>query len=131
MIEVDDSELRALAADLSRAQSRAPNLVDPVLKKAAQNVKEEMAADAAGSRYFDEMASSITYDRDTRLGQEGYEIGPDKSRGGKAGRAARLANIAYFGGANGGGGTLDIEKPLRSEEPRLMKALDDALKDVL
>lgn len=127
MIEVDDSELRALAADLSRAQSRAPNLVDPVLKRAAQNVKEEMAADAAESRHFSGIARTVSYDRDSRVGSLGYEVGPDKDRGG----AASLANIAYFGGSNGGGGTLDIEKPLRSEEPRLMKALDDALGRVL
>ena len=48
-----------------------------------------------------------------------FEIGPDRDRGGKPGRVARLANIAYFGGANGGGGTLDFDRPAKEELPRL------------
>ncbi|MFB9953534.1 hypothetical protein [Cellulomonas denverensis] len=118
--------LRELTADLARIASRALPDVDAILKKGADNIKADMVADAAGSAHFGAMAPSISYDSAYRLGQPAYEIGPDKGRG-KAGRAASLANIAYFGGANGGGGTLDIDAPLKAEEPRLMKALDDFL----
>ena len=123
---IDTSEVDALAADLGRVAGRSLPLVDEVVKKGADNIKREMAEDAAGSRWF-RFADSISYDSDYRVGQVAYEIGPDRARNPRA----RLANIAYFGGANGGGGTLDIEKPLRSEEPRLMAALDKALGDVL
>lgn len=126
-IEVDDTELRALAVDLGRAAARATPLVDDVLEHAASNVKDEMVEDAEGSRSFRGIARTISYDRTRTLGGTVFEVGPDKSRGG----AARLGVIAYFGGANGGGGTLDIERPLRSEGPRMMQALDRALGDVL
>lgn len=126
-MSVDIEGLPELIADLGRSAARSLPLVDAVLKNGADNIKREMAADAAGSTYFGGISRTITYDADYRLNQPAYEIGPDRSRGG----SAALAHIAYLGGANGGGGTLDLDKPLRSEEPRLMKALDDALRDVL
>ena len=119
-MDVDTSELRALAADFGRVASRALPLVDAAVKKGAQKVKEEMAAEAAGSVHFKAMAGAITYDSAYRVGQVAYEIGPDKDR-----RAGALGNIAYFGGANGGGGTLDIAGPLRREEPHLLRALGE------
>lgn len=91
-------------------------------KRGAQNVKDDMVSDAEGSRHFRSVAPSISYDRSASVGQVSYDVGPDKVRAGGA-----LANIAYFGGANGGGGTLDIDGPLRAEEPRLLKAIDDWL----
>lgn len=126
MADVGIEGLRELSADLGRIASRALPEVDAILKKGADNIKSEMVADAEGSAHFKAMAPSISYDSAYRVGEAAYEIGPDKSRG-KAGRAASLAGIAYFGGANGGGGTLDIDGPLEHEEPRLMKALDDYL----
>ena len=126
MASVEIDGLSELVTDLGRVESKALPLVDKVLEKAAANVKDEMAQDARGSRWF-QFADTISYDSDYRVGQVAYEVGPDRARSPRA----RIANIAYFGGANGGGGTLDIDKPLRSEEPRMMSALDDALKDVL
>jgi hypothetical protein len=113
--------LRELSADLGRIASSALPEVDKILKKGAQSVKDEMVSDAQASRHFRSIARSISYDSAYRVGEAAYEVGPDKDRGGE------IANIAYFGGANGGGGTLDIDAPLQSEEPRLMKALDDYL----
>lgn len=113
--------LRELAADLGRIASEALPEVDRIAQKGAQNVKDAMVEDAQGSRSFRPISRSISYDRAYGVGQVAYEIGPDKSRGGQ------LGVIAYFGGANGGGGTLDIDGPLKAEEPRLMKALDDFL----
>lgn len=127
---VDVSEVRMLAAELDRIASDALPLVDAVVEHAAANVRDEMRRDAQGSAYFGDMAPAITYDSHYGIGQVGYEVGPDRSRG-HAGRTARLANIAYFGGAHGGGGTLSLDAPLDHEEPRMMRALDDALRRVL
>lgn len=123
MADVGIEGLRELSADLGRIASRALPEVDAITKKAADNVKSEMVSDAQGSRHFKRIAPTISYDRSTSMGQVSYDVGPDKDRD----EAASLGNIAYFGGANGGGGTLDIDGPLAHEEPRLMKALDDYL----
>lgn len=112
------AELRALAADMGRIAGDAVKDVDEVLKKAAQNVKTEMQADASKSRHFKGMAGSITYDSYYLPGRARYVVGPDKGR-----RGGSLGNIYYFGTSRGGGSG-DIEKPLRSEEPRLTSALD-------
>jgi hypothetical protein len=120
----DIEGLRELTTDLGRIASRALPDVDVVAKHAAQNIKDEMVEDAQGSRAFRSIARSISYDRSYSVGQVAYEVGPDKSRGGQ------LGNIAYFGGANGGGGTLDIDGPLKAEEPRFLKALDEMLGDL-
>lgn len=116
---IDSSELRVLSQNLGKIAGSAVKDVDAVLKKGAQNVKEEMAADARGSRHFKGMAGSISYDSDYRVGQPAYEVGPDKSR-----RGGALGNIYYFGTSRGGGSG-DLEKPLRSEGPRLEKSLAD------
>lgn len=117
------AEFRQLANDLGRIAGHAVKDVDEVLKKGAQNVKEEMRADVRSSRHFSSkkkagLEQSITYDSRYSLGTPRYEIGPDKNIGGGA-----LGNIYYFGTSRGGG-TGDIEKPLRSEEPRLTSALE-------
>jgi hypothetical protein len=92
--------------------------VDAVLKKGAQNIKNEMQADASGSAHFKGMAGSITYDSHYLPGKVRYEIGPDKYK-----RGGALGNIYYFGTSRGGGSG-DIDKPLRSEEPRTVSALE-------
>lgn len=117
----DFSEVQRLAVDLGRAVSKLLPDVDAIVKKGADNVKQEMVADASGSAHFKGIARSISYDRAYGLGSVGYEVGVDRDRGGQA----QLGGIAYFGGVNGGGGTLDIDKPLRNEEPRLVKALTE------
>jgi hypothetical protein len=112
------AEFRALANDLGKIAGHAVKDVDGVLKKGAQNVKTEMVTDATASEHFKGMAGAISYDSRYSIGTPRYEVGPDKDRGGGA-----LGNIAYFGTSRGGG-TLDIEKPLRTEEPRLTTALE-------
>lgn len=112
------AELRELAANLGRIAGSAFEDVDAVLKKGAQNVKTEMQADVSRSQHFKGMAGSISYDAEFRPGRPRYVVGPDKGR-----RGGSLGNIYYFGTSRGGGSG-DIEKPLRSEEPRLMSELD-------
>ena len=112
-------ELRKLAQDLGKIAGSAVDDVDAVLKKGAQNIKEEMQAGAQGSEHFKGMAGAISYDSHYLVGRARYVIGPDKAR-----RGGALGNIYYFGTSRGGGSG-DIEKPLRSERPRTEKALND------
>jgi len=115
----DVSEVRRLAANIGKVAGSAVKDVDAVFKKGAQNVKDEMAADARGSVHFKGMAGSISYDSAYSVGAVRYEVGPDKSR-----RGGALGSIYYFGTSRGGGSG-DLEKPIRSEEPRLQSALLD------
>jgi hypothetical protein len=108
-----------LAENLGRIAGHAVKDVDSVVEKGALNVKKELAADAAASKHFHGMAGSITYESAYRVGAVRYIVGPDKGR-----RGGALGNIYYFGTSRGGGSG-DIEKPLRSEEPRLQSALAD------
>src|SRR5665647_189118 len=126
-ISVDTHEVRTLAAEVGKVAASALPEIGKIMKHGANNIKSEMVTDAQGSRWF-KFAKAISYDE---IGPLAYEIGPDRARGGKAGQAAHLANIAYFGGANGGGGTLDLDAPLAHEEPRMMKALDTYLAGLL
>jgi hypothetical protein len=112
------AELRALAHDLGDIADGAYDDVDKVLFKGAMNVKAEMIADVSKSPHFKGMAGAITFEHQNTRDVIKRVIGPDKSR-----RGGSLGNIYYFGTSRGGGSG-DIEKPLRSEAPRLMSALD-------
>ena len=112
------AELRQFAIAVGRIADGAYEDVDGVITKGAVNVKTEMIADVKASRHFKGMAGSITYDSHYLPGRARYVIGPDKGR-----RGGALGNIYYFGTSRGGGSG-DIDKPLRSEEPRTMSALD-------
>lgn len=111
-------ELRAFAADLGKIASKALPDTDAVLKKGAQNIKDDLVADARGSKHFKGMAGSISYDSMYGIGHAKYEIGPDKSR-----RGGALGNIYYFGTSRGGG-TGDLEGPLARETPNLERELN-------
>jgi hypothetical protein len=112
-------ELQQLSQNLGKIAGYALKDVDAVIEKGALNVKNEMQADVSRSPHFKGMAGSISYESAYRLGAVRYEVGPDKAR-----RGGALGNIYYFGTSRGGGSG-DIEKPLRSEEPRLQSALKD------
>ena len=115
------AELRALATNLGHVAGSALKDVDAVLKKGVDNIKREMVADVSGSEHFKGMARAITYESHYLPGRARWVVGPDKSR-----RGGALGNIYYFGTSRGGG-TGDIEKPLRSEEPKTLRALADLL----
>ncbi|WDF32248.1 hypothetical protein PTW37_10215 [Arthrobacter agilis] len=116
---IDSSEIRVLEQNLGKVSGDVLKRTDEVLKKGAQNVKEELTADAATSRHFRALASAMSYDSDYRPGQAAYEVGPDKNR-----RGGGLGNVYYFGTSRGGG-TGDIDKPLRTEGPELEQNLGD------
>lgn len=121
-MDMDASELDALAREFADADARISRDRDRIGRKAAQNIKRDWSMDAAYSRHF-RLGPTISYDENVWFGSVyEAEIGPNRRF-----RAARLAGIAHFGGANGGGGTLgDPSKYLDAEAPRLADALADA-----
>ena len=111
--------LREFAASIERVTEGAYDEVDAVMFKGAMNMKREMVADLSGSTHFKGAAGSITFEQHNTKNVIRRELGPDKSRPGGA-----LGNIYYFGTSRGGGSG-DIEKPINSEAPRLIGAIQD------
>ena len=125
-ISVGSADLTSLIAALAKAPDEATDAARGVLQKGALNVKRALNQQAANSPHFRGMAGSVTYDMEIRRHSITAEIGPDKDR-----RGGALGNLFFFGGANGGGGTGDLDAPLREEEPRMVKFLDEAMEKLL
>jgi hypothetical protein len=127
-VSVGSADLTSLIAALAKAPDEATEAARGVLQKGALNVKRALNQQAADSLHFKGMAGSVTYDTEIRRHSITAEIGPDKDLRDGAGA---LANIFFFGGANGGGGTGDLDAPLREEEPKMVKFLDEAMGKLL
>ena len=103
---IDNKELYALASDLGKMPQAMGRKCVPIFRRTALEVKRGMQADLRESRHFKQVAQSVDYDV-TEGGVLGAlsmsaEIGPNAERN----SSAPLAGIAYFGGVNGGGGTV-------------------------
>ena len=121
MTSIDASELLDLAAELGGAYDRIAGETAKIGRRGANNVKRDWREAASKSRYF-AMGHTINYDEREAFGAYEAEVGPDRRY-----RYARLAGIAHFGGANGGGGTLgDPTRFAEAEAPRLADALAEA-----
>lgn len=112
------AELRQFAISIGRIVDGAYGDVEAVISKGALNMKNEMIADVSRSPHFKGMAGSITFDHENSRDVIRRVVGPDKGR-----RGGSLGNIYYFGTSRGGGSG-DIDKPLRSEEPRVISAMN-------
>lgn len=122
-VEFDASELRDFSSELGRVPATVVTGVRPVVRKAGVNMKNQLREEMGASRHF-RAAESISFDEGD--GGMAVEVGPTKSG------AGNLANIAYFGGANGGGGTVpDPQGALEAEAPRFEKALTDLVGEIL
>jgi len=121
-ISVDTSELRAAVADMTSVDSRLRPDVAAVVKKGAQNVKEDLQAQARKSRHFRGFAPGISYDM---VDDFEAEIGPAK------GKPGSLANIAYFGTSRGGGTVEEPGEALQREVPSFEKYLGDIAEKVV
>jgi len=126
---IDTSELREIAADMRQVDSRLARWVRPVVERGASNVKDDMRRAAEESNHF-AIARAISYDMHDRgfgaVGEYAAEIGPRK------GSPGSLANIAYFGGANGGGGTVEDPQAAADRElPNFMNALADLAEEMV
>lgn len=121
-VSIDDSELRALAADLVSAANVSEKQADKVVKDTARELMENMRSDAKGSRHF-RLEKHITAEM---TGAAQAEVGPEKVG------AGNLGHIAYYGGANGGGGTVRKPEDAAKEiAPTFEKALAAVVEDVL
>ena len=126
-VSMDMGQVRRLITDLGAVPRQVVPKVRKVAERGALNVKNRMVADAQGSRHFKQIARTISYEEKSSADQVAFEIGPDRERD----DAARIANIAYFGGRNGGGGTLDVEAGLNEEGPRLTDHLSRLARGIL
>ncbi len=122
---IDTSEVDRLAADLGSAAAGAIPQVEAVMKHGAQNVKTGMQAAFSKSRHFGRVAPTVSYDRKGFASSIGYEIGPT------IGGSGSLAGLAVDGGANGGGGTVDVDQALTAEAPNIERELGKVLDGLL
>lgn len=115
---IDTSEVRALAVDMTSASLRLAVEAPKAVFKGAMAIKTQLRAELGASGYFGGGAPMVSFD--ITGGGLAAEVGPE-ARG-----AALLENIAYFGGAHGGGGTVpDPQGALDAETPNLERALQD------
>ena len=121
-VSVDAAELRTLSVDLARIPDKVQKGVRPVVVKGAMQVRDKMRSDMRESASFKGNARNISYDLKVDGGGVEAEIGP---------KPTWLAHIAYFGGANGGGGTVDILGPLGQEVEPFVSALGDLFEGIL
>lgn len=118
-------DLHRLEVSLGRAAARVVPESERALKRGAQGVKEKMADAFADSGSFRGAARSVSYDRKGVFGSIGFEIGPT------VGGAGSLADIAVNGGANGGGGSVDIDTAVRGEVEATERFLGEILDGLL
>ena len=122
MIRIDTSELTALAADLGRVPLKVAREIPAVVTKGALNIKDQLRSDLAGSQHF--KGASHTVGFDLLDGGFAAEIGPSS----EAGSPGNIANIAYFGGSQGGGGSVaDPRVALEAEAEKFETALADVV----
>jgi hypothetical protein len=126
-----DPSLASLARDLRGAPPIVMAQSGLIMKRGALEVKKAMQDDLRKSKSFGHIARTVTFDHlPSDKGVIVYEVGPDadvrvnrrrplvrRTRTGPPSppSGAPLAGIAYFGGARGGGGS--VQNPaVRAEE---------------
>lgn len=124
MIEIQGA--RELMADLASLPTQVQREVPKVIERGAVNIKNQMRSEILQSAVGQKrgVESSITYD----LHDGGYlaEIGPRK------GGPGSIANIAYFGGSHGGGGSApDPRGALEAEAPNVEREILQIVSRVL
>jgi len=126
-------EFRAFAKDLRAAGSGIASKVLPIVHKGAANIKKQHRREMAASRSFKGVARAIDYSMSFGTGSRaaGGAGAIEAVIGPRTGSPGSLANIAYFGGARGGGTVPDPRGALLAEAPRFEKALGDAVEGLL
>lgn len=123
-VEIDVSEVRALAHDMSRVDKRLARHLIPVVRKGAVNIRDSMRTDLRGSSNpgFRHVASTVSFD----MLDNGYavEVGPSKPAG-------ALANVAYFGTSKGGGTVRDPKEALHDEADNFIRELDKLAEELV
>lgn len=130
-MNVDTSELDALAKDLQQLGPKVARDLPRIVRKGAVNIKNDWREAYLKSRHFrgksGQAAAAVTFDEKVTPDVVEVEIGPNRHF-----KIARLAGIAHFGGANGGGGTIgDPQRFLDKEAPGFADALADLVDKAL
>lgn len=120
-ISIDVSQITRAATGMGLMGTEAARVTERVMERAAFNAKTDMAGIFGQSRHFKRIAPTVSYDRIGFLTSIGYEIGP------KPVDQGALAGIAVDGGANGGGGTVDLQPVVEHIEQTLPGELETAL----
>lgn len=98
--------LDGLAHDLGVEADTILDRVRPVIAKAAVNIKQQLRDEMGASVHFRKAAHKISYETVELAGAVEARIGPTHG----AGDPGSIANVAYFGGARGGGRTVPDPK---------------------
>jgi hypothetical protein len=123
--EFDVSDVYEFALSLEKSADDVVDTMRPVVAKGALNIKKDMQADAEGHPHSPAFPAAISYDTKVLRDEISAEIGPDKTK-----RQGALGNILYFGTSKNPA-VLDINGPLDTEEPKFIKAIEDAIEDLL
>lgn len=147
-VQIDSSELTALAIDFRRAGPAAGREAGRVIAKGAGVIKKRLVAEMLRSRHFRQVARTIRYDVHRAPGVVEAVIGPDMgqvvastARAGSRGRRARLrgpgpgtpaplAHIAYYGTSRGGGSVPAPYLALHDEAEQIEQRLSRLLAEV-
>ena len=128
---LDTSETQKLLDAVDSFETKVRDEAEAILVKGAVEMKRNLKENARGSKYFKQFAKKITYDKKKSRNGVDIELGPENDKPtGKNPGGGPGAGVAYFGGANGGGGTLDLDEPVEREFDAIdtyMKKLGDAL----
>lgn len=119
-MDADFSEVRDFASDLGRVPGRVVPEAQKVVKRAAQNVKDEARSRVSGHPSWKRLASTINYDMFGLEAEVGYD---DRGQG-------ELAGIYEFGSARRGPHPTLIPAA-QAEAPRFVEALDKAIRGLL
>lgn len=125
MTEFDVSEIREFELALGKTADDVHKVMRPVVSRGALNIKRDMQADAQGHPKSKHFPRAITYDTVDNKSEIRAEIGPDKDK-----PQGALGNLLYFGSSKNAP-VLDINGPLDREEPKFLKAIDDALEGLI
>lgn len=134
----DVSDLDEFAADLGAAAGVVRKGTNAAVFKGATKVKSSFNQSFWDSHHFKGVGGSVDFDIEVTADSIEAEIGPNPERfpglagPAKARPAAPLAGVAVFGGAHGGGGTVDDpQKHLDAEEAAFVAALDAVVRKAL
>lgn len=125
MISISVTGDKEVAAALDKAASRSIKNVTAVVKKGANNIKEDAIKRVSGHPHIPRYPATITYDLTYGLGVIEAQIGPDKDR-----KTGALGNIIEFGTVKNAP-LPHLTPAFREEEPRFIAALEALVGDVL
>lgn len=114
-----------LTASFDRIQAEIPKTLQGVVKKGAQNIKDDARKRAEGMRHAPAYPRSIGYDVITRANSVRAEIGPDKLK-----RQGALGNLIEYGSVNNAPRP-HLQPALDAEAPRFERATADAVQELV